>query len=54
MKTLHLEDDVYQVWNNDETTCMFQGSKEECASYILHLKLSDPELIAVFKRLADR
>lgn len=34
--SLYPYDDVYQVVNKDESTVYFQGSKEECAKYLLN------------------
>ena len=58
MKVLHLKNYIYQVWNDQETSCLFQGTREECDKFMLEKFLdkieNTPELLNVFKRLADR
>ena len=34
MKVIHLINNTYQVVTEDETTVYFQGSKEECETFI--------------------
>ena len=58
MKKLHLINDTYQIYNDDETEMMFQGSSVDCDRFMLDKFLdkinNTPELLDVFKRLADR
>jgi hypothetical protein len=39
MKKIHLINNTYQVWNDDETTCLFQGTSDECDERLNQLKL---------------
>ena len=58
MKKLHLINDTYQIYNDDETEMMFQGLSDECDRFMLDRFLdkikNSPELLDVFKRLADK
>ena len=58
MKKLHLINDTYQIYNDDETEMLFQGSSDECDRFMLDtfldLIVNTPELLDVFKRLKDR
>jgi len=61
MKKQHLINDTYQVVDNDDNV-LFQGSELECNEYIMNKGMdnilnhitNNPELLDVFKRLADR
>ena len=61
MKKQHLINDTYQVVDNDNNV-LFQGPELECNEYImnkgmeniLNLITNNPELLDVFKRLADK
>ena len=58
MKLINLINNTYQVWNNDETTMMFQGTRDECMDFMckafIEKMKSNPEIMEVFKRLANR
>jgi hypothetical protein len=61
MEKKHLKDNKYQVVDNDDNV-LFQGSESECNEYIMDQGMenllnrinNNPELLDVFKRLADR
>ena len=61
MKKEHLINNTYQVVDNDDNI-LFQGSESECNEYIMDQGMenllnrinNNPELLDVFKRLADR
>jgi hypothetical protein len=61
MKKEHLINNTYQVVDNDGNV-LFQGSESECNDYIMDQGMenllnrinNNPELLDVFKRLADR
>jgi hypothetical protein len=61
MKKEHLINNTYQVVDNDDNV-LFQGSESECNEYIMDQGMenllnrinNNPELLDVFKRLADR
>lgn len=61
MKKQHLINNTYQVVDNDDNV-LFQGSERECNEYIMNQGMenllnrinNNPELLNVFKRLADR
>ena len=61
MEKKHLKDNKYQVIDNDNNV-LFQGSEVECNEYIMNQGMenllnrinNNPELLDVFKRLADR
>lgn len=58
MTKIHLINSIYQVYNDDETEVLFQGTSDECDKFMLE-KFMDkiintPELLDVFKRLKDR
>jgi hypothetical protein len=61
MKKEHLINNTYQVVDNDDNV-LFQGSESECNDYIMDQGMenllnrinNNPELLDVFKRLADR
>jgi hypothetical protein len=61
MKKKHLKDNKYQVVDNNDNV-LFQGSELECNDYIMNQGMenllnrinNNPELLDVFKRLADR
>ena len=61
MKKEHLINNTYQVVDNDDNV-LFQGSELECNEYIMNKGMdnilnhitNNPELLDVFKRLADR
>ena len=61
MKKQHLINNTYQVVDNDDNV-LFQGSERECNEYIMNQGMenlldrimNNPELLDVFKRLADR
>ena len=61
MKKEHLINNTYQVVDNDDNV-LFQGSERECNEYIMNQGMenlldrinNNPELLDVFKRLADR
>ena len=60
MEKKHLKDNKYQVIDNNNV--LFQGSERECNEYIMNQGMenllnrinNNPELLDVFKRLADR
>jgi len=56
MDVKHLINDTYQVV--DEDSVLFQGTNDGCLEYIMdHLLdkiMSTPELLDVFKRLANK
>ena len=58
MKKIHLINDTYQIHTDNDETIMFQGSSDECDEFMLKefldYILSKPELLAVFKTLADK
>jgi len=66
MKKEHLINNTYQVVDNDDNVLfqgsLFQGSESECNEYIMDQGMenllnrinNNPELLDVFKRLADR
>jgi len=61
MEKQHLINDTYQVVDNDNNV-LFQGLELECNEYIMNKGMenllnritNNPELLDVFKRLADR
>jgi hypothetical protein len=61
MEKQHLINNTYQVVDNDDNV-LFQGSESECNEYIMNQGMenllnrinNNPELLDVFKRLADR
>jgi hypothetical protein len=61
MQKQHLINNTYQVVDNDDNV-LFQGSERECNEYIMNQGMenlldrinNNPELLDVFKRLADR
>ena len=61
MEKKHLKDNKYQVVDNNDNV-LFQGSESECNEYIMDQGMenllnrinNNPELLDVFKRLADR
>jgi hypothetical protein len=61
MEKQHLINNTYQVVDNDDNV-LFQGSESECNEYIMDQGMenllnrinNNPELLDVFKRLADR
>jgi hypothetical protein len=61
MEKQHLINNTYQVVDNDDNV-LFQGSERECNEYIMNQGMenlldrinNNPELLDVFKRLADR
>jgi len=61
MKKQHLINNTYQVVDNNDNV-LFQGSESECNEYIMNQGMenllnrinNNPELLDVFKRLADR
>jgi hypothetical protein len=61
MKKEHLINNTYQVVDNDDNV-LIQGSESECNEYIMDQGMenllnrinNNPELLDVFKRLADR
>jgi hypothetical protein len=61
MKIQHLINNTYQVVDNNDNV-LLQGSESECNDYImdqgmenlLDRIMNNPELLDVFKRLADR
>jgi hypothetical protein len=61
MEKKHLKDNKYQVIDNNNNV-LFQGSERECNEYIMNQGMenllnrinNNPELLDVFKRLADR
>jgi hypothetical protein len=61
MEKKHLKDNKYQVVDNNNNV-LFQGSERECNEYIMNQGMenllnrinNNPELLDVFKRLADR
>ena len=61
MEKQHLINNTYQVVDNDDNV-LFQGSESECNEYIMEQGMenllnrinNNPELLDVFKRLADR
>jgi len=61
MKKENLINNTYQVVDNDDNV-LFQGSESECNEYIMDQGMenllnrinNNPELLDVFKRLADR
>jgi hypothetical protein len=61
MKKQHLINNTYQVVDNNDNV-LFQGSEIECNEYIMDQGMenllnrinNNPELLDVFKRLADR
>jgi hypothetical protein len=61
MKKEHLINNTYQVVDNNDNV-LFQGSESECNEYIMDQGMenllnrinNNPELLDVFKRLADR
>jgi hypothetical protein len=61
MKKEHLINNTYQVVDNDGNV-LFQGSESECNDYIMDQGMenlldrinNNPELLDVFKRLADK
>jgi hypothetical protein len=61
MEKQHLINNTYQVVDNDNNV-LFQGSEVECNEYIMDQGMenllnrinNNPELLDVFKRLADR
>jgi hypothetical protein len=58
MRLEHLQNNTYQVLDDNTDSVLFQGSKEECEKYMLDKFLdkitNTPELLDVFKRLADK
>ena len=57
MKILHLVNDTYQVWDDAESTCLFQGSKAECVDYTMERameSLRTEDMLAILRRLAVR
>jgi hypothetical protein len=61
MNKQHLINDTYQVVDNDNNV-LFQGPELECNEYIMNKGMenllnritNNPELLDVFKRLADK
>ena len=57
MKIIHLINDIYQIID-DEDSVLLQGTHDECLEYSMRNMLdkitSTPELLNVFKRLADK
>jgi hypothetical protein len=61
MEKQHLINDTYQVVDNDNNV-LFQGPELECNEYIMNKGMenllnritNNPELLDVFKRLADK
>jgi hypothetical protein len=61
MKKQHLINNTYQVVDNNDNV-LFQGPELECNEYIMDKGMenllnrinNNPELLDVFKRLADR
>lgn len=61
MKKQHLINNTYQVVDNNDNV-LFQGSEIECNEYIMDKGMenlldrinNNPELLDVFKRLADK
>jgi hypothetical protein len=61
MEKQHLINDTYQVVDNDDNV-LFQGPELECNEYIMNKGMenllnritNNPELLDVFKRLADK
>lgn len=61
MEKQHLINDTYQVVDNDNNV-LFQGLELECNEYIMNKGMenllnritNNPELLDVFKRLADK
>lgn len=58
MRLEHLQNNTYQVLDDNTNNVLFQGSKEECEKYMLDKFLdkitNTPELLDVFKRLANK
>lgn len=58
MKKIHLINNTYQVYNDNETEMLFQGPSDECDKFMLERFIdkitNTPELLDVFKRLKDR
>ena len=57
MKIIHLINDTYQIIDNDENV-LLQGTYNDCLNYmakhLIDMIKSTPELLNVFKRLADK
>lgn len=57
MKIIHLINDTYQIIDQDENV-LFQGTYDGCLKYMMNQMMdrivNTPELLAVFKRLADK
>lgn len=57
MKIIHLINDTYQIIDQDENV-LFQGTNDGCLKYMMNQMMdrivNTPELLAVFKRLADK
>ena len=58
MKKIHLINDTYQVYTDDEATVLFQGTSNECDDFMcrrfIDKIINDPKIMDVFKRLADK
>lgn len=57
MKIIHLINDTYQIIDQDKNV-LFQGTNDGCLEYMMDHMLdkiiNTPELLNVFKRLADK